>query len=293
MLPRITYWYQYRKPIIIKKNTNLECDECLYFFYEGVHSRTSFLPSGGQQITNQSENKNELKNIVKRETHDIPGIKIEQGLDVKLEPANVKPPLNDWEPKLEVGNITPKQEDVKDEYPENPSVFTSGSPTNLDDAMKPESEDFDSSLDFTLIDAGLIKLLIACNKPRPKPKPAPKKHKKSKKTKTKKSSKKSVKCTPLDRNIYATSKQLFEQLKNIKLEVKRENAERSTSPHRDNCIDESSEKPSALSSLDDLDIPDQKYNPETFESSVVPNASSDASEHEANLNSTENVTPEE
>ena len=152
----------------------------------------------------ESENKNELSKLVKRETQDISGIKTEQELNVKLEPATMQLATSDWVPKLEYNNIIPKQEDVI---------------THLDDAIKPKSEDdtikpkseeedVDSSLDFTLIDAGLIKSFMECNKP--KPKPQPKRQKRS--SKTKKSSKKSVKCTPLDRTINATSKQLFTQL---------------------------------------------------------------------------------
>ena len=163
--------------------------------------------------------------------------------------------------------------------------------------MKPESEEHDSSLDFTLIDAGLIKSLMACNKP----KPVPKKHRKPTKKKTKKGSKKGVKCTPLDRNINATSKQLFEWLKNIKLEVKRENIERSVSPNRDNSTAESSgsaihTKTSAMSSLDDLEIPDLKYEPETPTSAKIPtvtNTDNTSTDCEINQVSTMNASTDE
>ena len=211
----------------------------------------------------ESEIEHELKNIVKKEISDTPVIKSEQGLDVKLEPENVQVATTDWVPKSEMDNTTTKQEGVKDEHPENPIVQTYGPSTNSEDTIKRESEDeyVDRDLDFTVIDAGLIQSLIACNKPRPKLKPTPKKHKKS--TETKKSTKKSVKCTPLDRTINATSKQLFAQLRSIKLEVKRETVERSSSPPMDNNTNVSCEKPSALSSLDNLDIPDLVYHPET------------------------------
>ena len=240
-----------------------------------------------------TENENELKNIVKKETSDTSVMKSEQGLDVKLEPANVQVATTDWVPKSETDNMTLKHEGVKDEHPENPTVHIYGPPTNSDDTIKHESEDeyVDRDLDFTVIDAGLIKSLIACNKPRPKPKPTPKKHKKS--TKTKKSSKKSVKCTPLDRAINATSKQLFAQLRSIKLEVKRENVERLSSPLRDNSTNVSHEKPSALSSLDNLDIPDLIYHPETIESPVLSKATTESGEHELNSTTTRNDISEE
>ena len=76
--------------------------------------------------------------------------------------------------------------------------------------------------------------------------------------------------------------------KNIKLEVKRENVERSSPPHRDVSTEESSDKPHALSSLDDLDIPELKYNPETFESSVEPNVATETNDTELNVSPTRN-----
>ena len=122
----------------------------------------------------ESENKKKLLKLIKRETQDTSGIKIEQGLDVKLDPATVQLATADWVPKLESDNITPKHEDV------GLSVHTPS-----DDAIKPKSEeeDVDSSLDFTLIDAGLLKSLMECNKPRTKPHSTSKKHKRSSKIK--------------------------------------------------------------------------------------------------------------
>ena len=180
---------------------------------------------------------------------------------------------------MEWGDITPKQEDVF---------------THSDDAIKPktevdsispksEEEDVDSSLDFTLIDAGLIKSLMKCNKPTPKAKP--KRQRSS--SKTKKSSKKTKKCTPLDRTINATSKQLFAQLRNIKLEVKRESVEPSSSPQIDVSTEGSSDKPLALSSLDDLDIPDLNY-PETIETPVDQHDTVETNDDELNVSLTGN-----
>ena len=221
----------------------------------------------------KSENKNELSQPVK-------GIKTEQELNVKLEqPATMQPATSDWVPKLEYSNIIPKQEDVITHSDDDIK------PKIEDDTIKPKSEEEDanSSLDFTLIDAGLIKSLMECNKPRPKPKS--KRQKRS--SKTKRSSKKVNKCTPLDCTINATSKQLFTQLRNIKLEVKREHVEHSLPPHRDVSTEESSNKPLVLSSLDDLDIPELKY-PETFEPSVEQHVTTETKVTDLNESPTRN-----
>ena len=232
----------------------------------------------------ENEIEHDSKNIVKQETSATPVIKSEQGPEVKLEAENVQVATTDWVPKAEMDSTTTTHEGVKDENPENPI----GSFTNPEDTIKHESEEeyVDRDMDFTVIDAGLIQSLIACNKPRPKPKPTPKKRKQS--TETKKRTKKSVKCTPLDRTINATSKQLFAQLRSIKLEVKRETAEHSSSPPMNNNTTESREKHSTLSSLDNLDIPDLVYHPETSEQSVPIKSSTESHEHKPDSTITRN-----
>ena len=207
-------------------------------------------------------------------------IKTEKDLNVKLESTALQFATSDWVPKMECSNIIPKQEDV---FTHSDDAIKLKSEDDTTKSPKSEEEDVDSSLDFTLIDAGLIKSLMKCNKPIPKLKP--KRQRSS--SKTKKSSKKIKKCTPLDRTINATSKQLFAQLRNIKLEVKRESVEHSSPPHRDVSTEESSDKPLALSSLDDLDIPELKY-PETFETSVDQHDTVETNDAELNVSLTGN-----
>ena len=204
------------------------------------------------------DTENETKTNIKSELCEIPGIKQEKLLDVKFEKE--KTSSIDIKPE-----IIPKTDNVKIERSVNTSPVRPESPENaVNTEAKSESDLHDSSLDFTLIDAGLIKSLMASSKP----KHAPKKRAKVTKRKTKKKTKKVVKCTPLDRNINATSKQLFEQLKNIKMEVKKENNECPPQTYRDNSNVETYDpathtNTSAISSLDDLEIPELEYNPET------------------------------
>ena len=62
---------------------------------------------------NENENENEIKNNIKSEASDMPGIKEEPQLDVKLENANVKLLLSDSELKLEVQTSFLKRKRLK------------------------------------------------------------------------------------------------------------------------------------------------------------------------------------
>ena len=139
------------------------------------------------------------------------------------------------EPKLEA---TVKSEYLNElwKLPEvvNPVLKTEGSVDLVgttggcsDDSLSPpeisydktiKEEQLDKDVTYTILDANLVKTLTKPKrvvKKRTVKQPVAKKH-------THKKFKRGTKCTPVDRNINATQKPLFEQLRQIKLEVKLE-----------------------------------------------------------------------
>ena len=136
--------------------------------------------------------------------------------NIPVEQLNLRPPMPttlNMQGKL----------DIKGEQSGDENTYLDPStliplPVNMHDDTTIKGEPSEDERTYTVLDSQLVKSL---NRPKPKraekrirsKQQVAKKHTHPKKIKT-------IKCTPIDRNINATQKLLFQQLRNIKLEIK-------------------------------------------------------------------------
>ena len=134
---------------------------------------------------------------------DTDPLKAEQSVNVKIENAT----------KLQ-------------KFVDIPSILSEEVPNDSQLVVKNESDatndDTPTSIDFTVIDEDIIKSLMASEAKKRNLKRKKKTKSNVAKKKTRKARTKIKKCTPLDRSIKATTNLIFEQLRDIKKEVKQE-----------------------------------------------------------------------
>ena len=143
-------------------------------------------------------------------------IKVEKNLEQNTDLLKAEQSVN-----VKIENATKLQKFV-----DIPSILSEEVPNDSQLVVKTESDaindDTPTSIDFTIIDEDMIKSLMASEAKKRNSKRKKKTKSNVAKKKTMKARTKIKKCTPLDRSIKATTNLLFEQLRDIKKEVKQE-----------------------------------------------------------------------